>query len=203
MPSLYEHAGGEDAIHRLEDVFYSSVLADPLLMPLFGDGQPQHVDHLTAFTAESFGGPDRFSRELGFGHLIAVHRRLKISEAQRQRFVELYLAALDEVGMPDDEAFREAIRSHVEFGSQVACRTRTPSATGSPPAPRGAALDLVRRRLSPSPGLNDHGPLPSGPMVMTDTSRPARSPEPAASCSSQILPRISLRDHRSGRRRGR
>ena len=120
MTTLYEHAGGEAAIHRLEDVFYASVLADPLLVPLFGAGQPQHVDHLTAFTAESFGGPDRFSRELGFGHLIAIHRHLKISEAQRQRFVELYMAALDAVGMPDDEGFRAAIHSHVEFGSRVA-----------------------------------------------------------------------------------
>lgn len=30
------------------------------------------------------------------------------------------MAALDEAGMRDDEAFREAVRSHVEFGSQVA-----------------------------------------------------------------------------------
>jgi len=66
MPSLFEHAGGEEALHRLEQVFYESVLADPLLQPLFGAGQPEHVDHLTAFTAESFGGSDRFSRELGF-----------------------------------------------------------------------------------------------------------------------------------------
>jgi hemoglobin len=120
MPSLYEHAGGEEALHRLEDVFYSSVLADPLLQPLFGKGQPQHVDHLTAFTAESFGGPDRFTRELGFEHLIAVHRGLHITEEQRARFVELYLAALDKAGLPDDEPFREAVRSHVEFGSGVA-----------------------------------------------------------------------------------
>ena len=120
MPSLYEHAGGEEAIHRLEEVFYASVLADPLLKPLFGDGQPDHVDHLTAFTAESFGGDDRFSRELGFAHLIAVHRDLKISEEQRQRFVELYMAALDTAGMPTDARFREAVRSHVEFGSRVA-----------------------------------------------------------------------------------
>jgi hemoglobin len=119
-PTLLEHAGGEEAIHRLEDVFYSSVLADPLLQPLFGDGRPEHVDHLTAFTAESFGGDDRFSRELGFGHLIAVHRGLKISEEQRRRFVELYMAALDATDMPQDERFREAVRSHVEFGSRVA-----------------------------------------------------------------------------------
>jgi hemoglobin len=120
MPSLFEFAGGEDALHRLEQVFYDSVLADPLLHPLFGAGQPQHVDHLTAFTAESFGGPDRFSRELGFAHLIAVHRGLKISEEQRQRFVDLYIAALDAAGMPADPAFRDAVREHVEFGTRVA-----------------------------------------------------------------------------------
>jgi hemoglobin len=121
MPTLFEHAGGLIALHQLEEAFYTSVLKDPLLQPLFGEGQPHHVDHLTAFTAESFGGPDRFTRELGgFDALIAVHRHLKITEAQRQRFVELYLAALDAVGMPADEPFREAVREHIEFGSRVA-----------------------------------------------------------------------------------
>jgi len=92
-----------------------------VLKPLFGEGQPHHVDHLTAFTAESFGGPDRFTCELGgFTALIAVHRHLKITDQQRQRFVELYMAALDEAGMPEDEPFRDAVRSHVEFGSRVA-----------------------------------------------------------------------------------
>jgi hemoglobin len=120
MPTLYEHAGGEEALHRLEQIFYDSVLRDPLLQPLFGAGQPQHVDHLTMFTAESFGGPDRFTRELGFAHLIAIHRGLAITEPQRERFVELYMAALDEAGLPDDEPFRAAVREHVEFGSKVA-----------------------------------------------------------------------------------
>jgi len=120
MSSLYEHAGGEEGLHRLEELFYGKVLADPLLSPLFGQGQPQHVDHLTWFTAESFGGPGRFTRELGFAHLIDVHRGLHISEQQRARFVQLYLAALDEAGMPADEPFRQAVREHVEFGSHVA-----------------------------------------------------------------------------------
>jgi hemoglobin len=120
MTSLYEFAGGEEAIHRLEQIFYASVLRDPLLVPLFGVGRPEHVPHLTAFTVESFGGPDHFSRELGFAHLIAVHRGLRVSEAQRQRFVELYVTALDTAGMPTDPDFRAAVRDHVEFGSRVA-----------------------------------------------------------------------------------
>lgn len=120
MPTLFEFAGGEEGLHRLEDLFYTSVLADPLLQPLFGAGKPEHVDHLTAFTAESFGGPDRFSRTLGFQHLIEVHRGLRINEEQRQRFVELYMRALDTAGMPTDQDFRQAVREHVEFGTRVA-----------------------------------------------------------------------------------
>jgi len=121
VESIFEHAGGHDALRRFIDAFYSSVLVDPQLQPLFGAGRPEHVDQLTAFDSESFGGPDDFTRTMGgFGHLIAVHRGLQITEPQRRRFVELYLAAADTAGLPDDPPFREALRSHVEFGSRVA-----------------------------------------------------------------------------------
>lgn len=120
MTSLYEHAGGDEALHRLEEIFYDKVLADPILKSQFRERRPHHVEHLSWFTAESFGGPDRFTRELGFAHIIDVHRNLEITEEQRQRFVDLYVEAVDEAGLPDDEAFREAFRSHAEFGSHVA-----------------------------------------------------------------------------------
>jgi hemoglobin len=120
MPTLFEHAGGEEALHRLEELFYDKALADPVLKTLFTERRPTHVEHLTWFTAESFGGPDRFTRQLGFQHIIDVHRRLRITEEQRERFVELYLEALDDAGLPDDQPFREAVREHVEFGSRVA-----------------------------------------------------------------------------------
>jgi hemoglobin len=121
MESLYEHAGGAEALHRFIDHWYGTVLADPLLKPLFGEGKPTHVAALSAFDSEVFGGPDAFTRDYGgFAHIIDVHRGLEISEEQRRRFVELYLAAADAVGLPDDEPFREALRTHVEFGTQVA-----------------------------------------------------------------------------------
>jgi hemoglobin len=121
MQSLYDHAGGRDSIRRFIAAFYSSVLADPLLQPMFGAGRPEHVEQLTAFDSESFGGPDDFTRTLGgFAHLIDVHRGLRITEPQRQRFVALYMAAADTAGLPADVAFRDSLRSHVEFGSSVA-----------------------------------------------------------------------------------
>jgi len=120
MGTLYEHAGGEAALHRLEELFYDKVLADPVLSSLFTERVPTHVDHLTWFTAESFGGPDRFTREVGFRYLIDVHRHLQITDAQRERFVALYLDSVDEAGLPDDQPFRAALHSHLQFGSEVA-----------------------------------------------------------------------------------
>ncbi|MFC4008150.1 group II truncated hemoglobin [Nonomuraea purpurea] len=121
METLFEHAGGQDGLRRFIEIFYGSLLADPVLRPLFGAGKASHVDNLTAFTVETFGGPDTFSREMGgFPLLIDAHRGLKIDETQRARFVELYMEAADRAGLPDDEPFRAALRSHVEFGTQVA-----------------------------------------------------------------------------------
>jgi hemoglobin len=120
VTTLYEHAGGEEALHRLEEIFYSKVLSDPILKAVFTERMPHHVEHLTWFTAESFGGPDRFTRELGFEHIIEIHRGLRITDEQRDRFATVYMESLDEAGLPDDAAFREAVRSHVEFGVQVA-----------------------------------------------------------------------------------
>lgn len=120
MTSLYTHAGGDEGLHRLEEIFYAKVLADPVLRTVFTERREHHVEHLTWFTAESFGGPDRFTQELGFDHLIQVHRHLKITDEQRKRFVALYLEAVDEAGLPEDAPFREAVRSHLEFGAQVA-----------------------------------------------------------------------------------
>jgi hemoglobin len=115
METLFEHAGGEKALHRFIGIFYRHVLADPLPQPLFGKRKPDHVDHLTAFAVKSFAGPDRFSREIGFSRLIKAHRGLRITHEQRQRFVELHVVAADEAGLPNDPPFRQALREHAEF----------------------------------------------------------------------------------------
>lgn len=118
--SLLEHAGGEEAVTRMDELLYSKVLIDPVLTGLFSGRQAEHAKHLSWFTIEAFGGDDRFTREVGFQHLIDVHRHRNISDEQRQRFVELYMEAADEAGLPKDAPFRQALRSHVEFGASVA-----------------------------------------------------------------------------------
>src|SRR6185437_15588350 len=98
-PTMYEYAGGADAMHRLADAQYRRCLADPLLQQVFGtQGQPEHVAHLAAWLGEVFGGPKVYTNELGgHGALLRHHANLSINEAQRQRFVEVFMAAADEV----------------------------------------------------------------------------------------------------------
>jgi hemoglobin len=120
-PTIYEFAGGEEALRRFVAIFYRSVLVDDVLGPVFNGGSPEHIPHLVAFDTETFGGPERYTREFGgFATIIEAHRHLAITDQQRQRFVELYLAAADTAGLPDDPRFRATLRSHVEFGSRVA-----------------------------------------------------------------------------------
>jgi hemoglobin len=119
--TLYEHAGREEGLHRVVAHWYPTVLSDPLLQPLFGAGEPTHIDHLTAFLSEVFGGPTRYTDELGgFPTLLEAHRGLRISEDQRQRFIELFFQAADVVGLPADAPFRAALHRYLEFGTEVA-----------------------------------------------------------------------------------
>jgi len=97
------------------------VLKEPLLQPLFGSGNPHHVDRLTAFFTEVFGGPAEYTNQRGgFGTIMHAHRGLGIREEQRQRFVELLVAAADPAQLPADTRFRRAWAEHAEFGSHVA-----------------------------------------------------------------------------------
>ncbi|HEX3833058.1 MAG TPA: hypothetical protein VHW04_13870 [Solirubrobacteraceae bacterium] len=38
--TLDEHAGGDEGLHRLEEIFYAKALADPVLKPLFTELLP-------------------------------------------------------------------------------------------------------------------------------------------------------------------
>jgi hypothetical protein len=123
-----------------------------------------------------------------------------------------YMAALDEVDMPDDPAFREAVREHVGSARAWRCRTPTPppttictrsaryragraQATTGPPerCRRSVAIRDARRSSTPSA---------AGPKIRTrssgststsstrahrpppDSSRPASIAEPTARASS-------------------
>src|SRR6187399_3126280 len=49
VPTLYDWAGGSEALNRLTGVFYDKVLSDPLLEPVFRGMAGDHPMHVAAF----------------------------------------------------------------------------------------------------------------------------------------------------------
>jgi hemoglobin len=136
-PSLFEWAGGEDAIRRLIDRFYDRVERDELLSPLFPGGVHEpHRDHVAAWWCEVFGGPTRYTDELGgYENMLARHRGLGITPEQRLRFASLMSLAADDAELPADPEFRAALVGYLEWGTRLAMHNSQPGAEAAPHAP--------------------------------------------------------------------
>jgi hemoglobin len=136
-PTRYEWAGGGEAIERLINSFYDRVEADDLISPFFPGGvSAEHRDHVVAWWSEVFGGPDRYTRELGgYENMLARHRGLGIAPQQRARFVSLMSLAADDAGLPDDPEFRSALLAYLEWGTRLAMHNSQPGAAVAPHAP--------------------------------------------------------------------
>jgi hemoglobin len=121
-PTLCEWAGGAEALRRMIDAFYDRVEADDLLSPLFPGGVPEeHRDHVAAWWIEVFGGPARYTEELGgYESMLSHHRGLGITPEQRFRFASLMSRAADDAQLPADPEFRAALVGYVEWGTRLA-----------------------------------------------------------------------------------
>ena len=136
-PTLYDWAGGGEAIERLINAFYDRVEDDELISPLFPGGvSAEHRDHVVAWWSEVFGGPDRYTRELGgYENMLSKHRGLGIGAEQRRRFVALMSVAADDAGLPDDPEFRSALLAYLEWGTRLAMHNSQPGAEVAEHAP--------------------------------------------------------------------
>ncbi|MFC4052538.1 group II truncated hemoglobin [Actinomadura syzygii] len=129
VPTMYDWAGGGDALERLTEVFYTNVLKDDLLRPLFEHMSPDHPKWVAIWLGEVFGGPERYSGERGgYHHMVRQHLGKAITEARRRRWVSLLMDAADEVGLPDDPEFRAAFASYIEWGTRIALANSQPDA---------------------------------------------------------------------------
>jgi hemoglobin len=128
-PTLYEWAGGSEALNRLTEAFYAKVAKDDLIGPLFAGMDPRHPRHVAVWLAEVFGGPAEYTEgHGGYPHMLGKHLGLAITEPQRRRWVNLIQDAADEVGLPDDPEFRAAFVGYLEWGTRLAKHNSQPGA---------------------------------------------------------------------------
>jgi hemoglobin len=136
-PTLYEWAGGRPAVERMIDAFYDRVERDDLLSPLFPGGvSAEHRDHVTAWWCEVFGGPSRYTDDLGgYERMLGKHRNLGITPELRFRFASLMSLAADDAGLPADPEFRSALVAYLEWGTRLALANSQPDADVAEHAP--------------------------------------------------------------------
>jgi hemoglobin len=136
-PTLFAWAGGAAAFERLINAFYDRVQQDDLLSPLFPGGVSRaHREHVTAWWCEVFGGPARYTEELGgYPAMLRHHLGLAITADQRFRFASLMSRAADDAGLPEDPEFRAAFVGYVEWGTRLALGNSQPGAEVAAKAP--------------------------------------------------------------------
>lgn len=136
VPTMYEWAGGAEALERLTERFYQLVTADEVVGPLFAHMDPGHPAHVAMWLGEVFGGPARYTAERGgYPAMLGHHLGKSITERQRRRWVDLLVDAADDVGLPDDPEFRAAFMGYIEWGTRLALSNSQPGATPPREAP--------------------------------------------------------------------
>ncbi len=100
----------------LATAHHERCLADPELNhPFSHPGQhPRHVERLAAYWAEVLGGPPTYSAECGDeSYMLGLHSGKGDMGDLGNRFVECFVHAMDDAGLPDDPEFRAAMRAYL------------------------------------------------------------------------------------------
>lgn len=93
---FYTKVGGEDFFKNLVTEFYKGIETDPILRPMYpeGDLQPA-IRRLTMFLIQYWGGPATYSEERGHPRLRMRHAEFSIGTEARDAWLKYMLAAVE------------------------------------------------------------------------------------------------------------
>ncbi|HEY6390767.1 MAG TPA: ankyrin repeat domain-containing protein [Bryobacteraceae bacterium] len=129
MLGLYEALGGRDGCRKLSEMFYARVARDPILSPFFSAHFRCAIEALAAFLVQLLGGPCEYSaRHRWSPSLYESHLRFKIGQKERDAWMRLMSAALDDLRIDDPN--RNALLGFFEQSS--AYLINDPDVNGQP-----------------------------------------------------------------------
>jgi hemoglobin len=99
--NFFEQVGGEDFFRALVDDFYVGVSTDPVLRPMYPEGDLAAAnDRLRMFLIQYWGGPGTYSELRGHPRLRMLHAAFHIEPTARP------LAATHDVSSEESQASR-------------------------------------------------------------------------------------------------
>lgn len=134
MRSLYEAAGGETGLLGLAHAWHERVLADEVVSHAFHHGfHPDHTVRLAAYWAEALGGPAAYSTRFGDEtSVVRMHSGNGVHEEMDRRAIECFDRALEDAGLADDVALRDALHDYFAWATTASMAAYHESADDVP-----------------------------------------------------------------------
>ena len=138
MQSLYDAAGGMDAMRRLAHAWHERVLADEVVSHAFSHGfHPDHTERLAAYWAEALGGPRAYSTALGDeAQVVRMHSGNGAHDQMDERAIACFDQALADIGLAPDSALSRALHDYFAWATRGAM-ARYPGSKRDVPATLG------------------------------------------------------------------
>lgn len=99
--TVWQQVGGSPTFERLVREFYAGVRQDPVLAPMYPQGDWEGaIWRLQTFLEQYWGGPTTYQAERGHPRLRMRHHAFPINALARERWLHHMHAALDTVALP-------------------------------------------------------------------------------------------------------
>ena len=119
-PTIYEVAGGKQALIDLAHAWHARCLADPVVSHAFSHGfHPQHTERLAAYWAETLGGPSTFTEFMGSeSQVIRMHAGNGEHMEMDERAQACFAQALDDAAIPENARLRTTLKDYFRWATE-------------------------------------------------------------------------------------
>ena len=116
MTSFYEQVGGEAFFSDLVSQFYARVATDPILRPMYPDGDLKAAaERLQLFLEQYWGGPTTYQENRGHPRLRMRHAGFHINAAARDAWLNAMHVVVEELDM--DSTLRAQLWGYLEMAA--------------------------------------------------------------------------------------
>ncbi|EME98113.1 globin [Streptomyces mobaraensis NBRC 13819 = DSM 40847] len=114
--TFYEQVGGEETFRRLAHRFYEGVAEDPLLRPMYPEGDLGPAEERMAlFLMQYWGGPRTYSENRGHPRLRMRHAPFTVDRAAHDAWLRHMRDAVDSLDL--SEAHRDELWRYLTYAA--------------------------------------------------------------------------------------
>ena len=134
MTTVFEAAGGMDAMRRLAAAWHERAVTAPIVGHAFSHGfRPDHVERLAAYLAEALGGPPVYTERYGGeSDVVRLHSGNGPHEEMDAEAIAIFDDAVEHSGLPEDPALRATLKAYWAWATRTTMAAHPGSADDVP-----------------------------------------------------------------------